>query len=366
MRRLLILLVMGFIALPVLMLIAAIAIPAVCRAPRLAQMEPLVQAARAQMPQVHVEPVVRLAQAEVVPGEVAAEVAIPPTPPTPPTPPAPATAVAAPAAGASGIPAKDVAEMAQQMEQMRAETEALRAEMERMRSQLSNLPPELSAGKVTSGDVVLRSSDYTVSENEIIGGNLRTLSGDLEVLGEVKGDVSTVSGDIDVNGTVRGNVTSVSGDLTLGPDAVVQGGIKLVSGDLRRAEGSQVMGSISGGSGRQVHVGAPFRGHDGFRTESAMFEGPFNLPFFITFLLAGMVMLVAMPRRVDTVGRAFVNRPGHSFLVGLASFPLVGLAILVSLITVIIPIMLAMGFVGAFLMGVCAMALMLGLSLIHI
>jgi cytoskeletal protein CcmA (bactofilin family) len=200
---------------------------------------------------------------------------------------------------------------------------------------------------------MLTNNDYEVQKNEVVDGNVRIVHGDLVVNGIVNGDASTVTGDMEINGHVLGNAVAVSGDISLGPDAVVEGDVQSVRGDIVRAPGATVHGAIRNDSNTVANVGNG-------RVESAMFESPLNLPLVIVLMLAGMAMLVAWPRRVDTVGRAFVNRPGHSFVVGLASFPLAVLAIVISAVTIVGPVMVVFGFIGAFLMGVVAMALMLG------
>ena len=44
-------------------------------------------------------------------------------------------------------------------------------------------------------------------------GNVKTLSGDVTVTGDVKGSVQTMSGDVDCGGSVAGSVSTMSGDV---------------------------------------------------------------------------------------------------------------------------------------------------------
>lgn len=44
-------------------------------------------------------------------------------------------------------------------------------------------------------------------------GNVKTMSGDVEVRGNINGSVQTMSGDVEVGGEIHGNVSSVSGDI---------------------------------------------------------------------------------------------------------------------------------------------------------
>lgn len=277
-------------------------------------------------------------------------------------PPALAEVVAPPGARvdppAATIPAAtDAGALADEIARLRAGQDALRAEVEALRSQLGGAAPASARSAPTVQSVIVRNEDYTVGANEVVGGALRSVSGDLKVLGEVRGDVSTVSGDVDVEGAIQGNLTTVSGDLSLGPSAVVSGDVRTVAGSIHRAEGARVGGVLQGRAASAV-------GEARSAVESALFRSAMPFWAVLTFLFVGMVLLVAMPRRMDTVGRAFVNRPGETFVLGLLSLPLAALAALLTALTIIGPFVVAAGYVVAFVMGVCAMALMLGRRLV--
>lgn len=44
-------------------------------------------------------------------------------------------------------------------------------------------------------------------------GNVKTVSGDVSVSGDIKGSVNNVSGDVNCDGTIVGSVNTVSGDI---------------------------------------------------------------------------------------------------------------------------------------------------------
>jgi DUF4097 and DUF4098 domain-containing protein YvlB len=66
---------------------------------------------------------------------------------------------------------------------------------------------------VVHGDVDSISGEFTDVTVEGSAGTISTISGDVEVNGDVDGNIKTVSGDVDVNGDVDGNVSTVSGDI---------------------------------------------------------------------------------------------------------------------------------------------------------
>lgn len=212
--------------------------------------------------------------------------------------------------------------------------------------------------RVHYSDVMLTNRDFVVGADEVVDGNARLVRGDLQVEGVVNGDASTTLGDLYINGHVAGNAVTVKGDLELGPKAVVDGDVQVHGGDLRREEGARVGGSIRMQDGPPQ--GSHTNGRGGVNMEEAMLESAFPLPFAIVLALFGIVMLSVCPKRVDTVGRAFVNRPVQSFLVGLCSFPAMAVLFILSAITIVGPVAAAFSMIGALLMGVVAMALMFG------
>lgn len=258
-------------------------------------------------------------------------------------------------AWAQTAPPPSLGEIARQLDDVRAENKALREDVDALKARLSAAPEP--APKTFSKGVTLRTGGYTVAPNEVVEGDVRTISGTLKVLGEVRGDVSTVSGDIEVDGTVTGNVATVSGAVVLGPRAVVKGDVQRVSGSLSQATGARVEGSVRGGAGGWRMVSTVSNRSD---LEIAMFRSAMPIWAVGILCVAGFFLLVAAPRRVDTVGRAFVNRPGQSFLVGLMGLPLLLLLAVVSVITVVGPVVVTAVTLGAAILGVCAMALMLG------
>lgn len=61
------------------------------------------------------------------------------------------------------------------------------------------------------GDVKMVSGNVEVEG--YVQGNITTTSGDVEVHGDVSGNIKTVSGDVDVEGKASGSVNTVSGDI---------------------------------------------------------------------------------------------------------------------------------------------------------
>jgi hypothetical protein len=160
---------------------------------------------------------------------------------------------------------------------------------------------------------------------------------------------------------VDGDVSVSGGSLHLGPKSVVTGDVSVTGGNVERAPGSVVNGEfhIMGGGNRFS------RGPGGSLPKSVTYtfgdgDGAFGWPFPIglalTILVVGWGLLTAIPGRIDTIGRAFVNQPTHSLLVAVVSAPVI---VLVTATCVgmffTVPLM-----AGAFFMGTTAVAVMLG------
>lgn len=98
-------------------------------------------------------------------------------------------------------------------------------------------------GRSFSGDVTINSDgDVTVNgehQGSVVGSIEISIIGDVDVLsttiGNVTlrgsaGNVKTMSGDVEIGGPVTGSVNTMSGDVTCGR---VQGSVKSMSGDIR-------------------------------------------------------------------------------------------------------------------------------------
>jgi uncharacterized coiled-coil protein SlyX len=222
-------------------------------------------------------------------------------------------------------------------------------------------PPEPNVMRVTRASVSRLGGSYTVAADEVVNGDARVAGGSLIVDGTVHGEASALGGSLTINGEVDGPATVTGGSMYLGPDAVVRGNVSITGGSLHREEGSQIDGSVrvTGGS-NTGGIFTPTVGVQPFESDSALFNGPFPLPLALMLLVAGVFLLTTCPKRIDTIGRAFINQPMYSLLVGVASIPLAIVLFFVSIITIVGPVMVSFGMAAAFLMGMVAIAVMLG------
>lgn len=276
--------------------------------------------------------------------------------------------------------AAQIDQMNKQLAEMRKQLDATQAQLKAMKDsgasttpasnsdmagppapEAPSAPEAPAAPRVTREGISRIGGSYTVAQDEIRDGDARVVGGSLTVDGTVRGDASAVGGSLWVNGTVDGDVSVSGGSLHLGPKSVVTGDVRVTGGNIDRAPGSVVNGDIQvmGGSNR-YNIG-PVRTVPGptsfcFGSGDGPFGWPFPLGLAVAIFIIGGLLLTAAPGRIDTIGRAFVNRPAYSLLVAVVSAPVIALvsATCVGMFFTV-PLML-----GAFFMGTTAVAVMLG------
>ena len=89
-------------------------------------------------------------------------------------------------------------------------------------------------GRVRRGNLIeLFNNRITVGEQEFVRGSVFTVTGNVEILGEVNKDVISLFGEVYVGAgaVVRGDVVSVRGEIDVASDASVYGAIRLGSDD---------------------------------------------------------------------------------------------------------------------------------------
>ena len=72
---------------------------------------------------------------------------------------------------------------------------------------------EINISVVGSVDTLLADACQKISVTGDVG-SIETMSGDVDVSGNVSGSVSTQSGDASCSGTIKGSVETMSGDIT--------------------------------------------------------------------------------------------------------------------------------------------------------
>lgn len=141
----------------------------------------------------------------------------------------------------------------------------------------------------------------------------------------IEGDVVAVFGSVEVAGHVAGNVAAVFGSVSLKPGAVVDGDVVAIGGALDQAAGAIV-------NGESVSLGL-FSWHPGVPTLRVLLLSV--LGGWIMTLILGWMLALIFPHRMRRVALTASQRTAGSFVLGVASGPLVVIAVVLMLITVV-------------------------------
>ena len=240
---------------------------------------------------------------------------------------------------------------------------------ERRREAVSILGSLAVAGEVAR-DAVAVLGDATVQPGGSVGGDLVSVLGAVEQRGRVEGKVVVVGGSAVIDGPVGREVVVLGGALELGPAADLRGGYVLVGGQLRRDPGAKVAGqevsalSSEGWSGMMTWLracllwGRPLAFRDGLGWAWFIAAG-----FVALYLLSALIFRGPVERAVDTLGA----RPGLTLLTTVLTVictPVVLTVLSVSVVGLVLVPFLALGLLGAHILGQAALRIWLGRRLL--
>ena len=228
------------------------------------------------------------------------------------------------------------------------------------------------AGRVT-GDVIAAAAKLSITGQ--IGGSLQVLSGEVDISGDVDGTVRMAAGTLDISGEVAGDVIVAGGEVRVLSGGAVTGDLLVVGGDVRldgrvggdvrgttdqltidgqvdgrvdvTADGVRLLArarigrSLSYASAEEASIaqGATVVGETVRREPTTGFGGDGLLSWLgspwlrlLCGLVAGLVLVLLLPRGSAAVADAARLAPLSSFLVGLVLVwllpPLLGLLLI--------------------------------------
>lgn len=174
----------------------------------------------------------------------------------------------------------------------------------------------------------------------------------------IEGDVVAVFGSVVVRGHVAGNVAAIFGSAVLEPGSVVDGDVVALGGVLDQASGAIV-------NGESVSLGL-------FAWAPSVPTLPMLLGFvfggWLVSMILGFLLWLVIPQRMQRIAVTAAQRTGGSFVLGVASAPLVVIAIVLLLVTVIgipIAVLLPILYVLAVWAGQLAAAYVLGCRILR-
>jgi cytoskeletal protein CcmA (bactofilin family) len=174
-------------------------------------------------------------------------------------------------------------------------------------------------------DVVVGAGNLTVQGSGSVNGDVVAAGGDVELLGPVGGDVTGNFGSLTINNRIGGDVDVTANDVNLLSQARIQGDFQYSS---REVAGIAVGATVSG----ETEHSQKERFYPGDNIGAWLTSGLFRL---FCALVAGLILVMLMPRALIAVADAARTAPVTSFLLGLVLILVLPILFLVLLITIV-------------------------------
>lgn len=159
--------------------------------------------------------------------------------------------------------------------------------------------------------------DIFVDSTAVIGRNAYLIGGNIKVQGSVRGGLLATGGNVELDGTIGQDVEVASGSLRIGPRARIAGNLRhRVSGEVHVDPAAQITGKITA-------------------LPASKGPGLFGMLWTFGSLLAGVVIVLLIPRFITEAAEDLKLRPIRSIVVGIIGGILAVVAIVLAAITVI-------------------------------
>jgi len=236
-------------------------------------------------------------------------------------------------------------------------------------------PITVSAAPLEDDRTVFGSS-YTLESGRILDGDLNVFGGvvNVEEDAAVTGDMFVLGGLVNINGTIEGNLTVLGGTVTLGSDAVIEGDLFAPGSYLDQEEGAEVRGDLveSWDVPWSEEFDFPFFFQPDIirspqtRLFSIVTSIGRGIALTLVLVALGALLLLAMPKPVETMTDALMKAPWHILGYGaLTALVMVVGGVLLSLTICLIPVVILAGltFALAILAGWLTLGYILGKKL---
>src|SRR5438046_3087716 len=171
---------------------------------------------------------------------------------------------------------------------------------------------------IVDRNATIGGGDLVVDSAAVIGRNAYLIGGNIRVNGTVRGGLLATGGNVELNGAIGQDVEVASGALRLGPHAQIGGNLRYrVSKDKVHIDpGAHVTGTITA-------------------LPVSKRPGLFGLLWTIGGVLAGVVVVLLIPRFCAEAAAGIQQRPIRTVIAGVAGPFLIVLAIILAAITAI-------------------------------
>ncbi len=159
-------------------------------------------------------------------------------------------------------------------------------------------------GKVGK-DISVAGGSIIVGRSGNVSGNLLAACGNLDIMGNVEKEARIASGDAQINGTVKGDLNFVGNYLTVGQGAGVGGNLSAMVKDKERVKVAD--GTVHGKvevEVREKYARAEILGYPVWRFWM-------KILWFFGLLFVGLLMALAAPARLRSMGTTIIGRFGE-------------------------------------------------------
>lgn len=205
-------------------------------------------------------------------------------------------------------------------------------------------------------DVIIFGQDYTLESGQTITGSLVVFGGNVtvEIGSTIQRDLVVFGGNVDMDGHLDGDVFILGGNIELGPNALVEGDVV--------SPGGNISGNTGAIQGNQFSEVGPFfsRGYEFGWGSWAL--GSVVWMLFQALAMSAVAVLIALfaPDHLRRTAGSIVRRPVESGGLGCLTFILLPFVLIITIITLIGPVVIAFLTIIALALGWVALGYEIG------
>lgn len=186
---------------------------------------------------------------------------------------------------------------------------------------------DVKVDSYVGGDLIVLGGTVNITENAKIEKSGAIAGGEVNMKGVIGKSLRVVAGKAMIDGEVEGNFDFYGGELTVGSNAKIYGDLK-VEGDskVNISEGAMIKGKVT-------YIERNFLNVD--RNKMRDFFGFAVLFRLIILTVAILALLYVFPKKIQKITSIGVSSFGKSFLIGLISFILIPLCIVILASTIV-------------------------------
>lgn len=206
-------------------------------------------------------------------------------------------------------------------------------------------------------DVVIFGQDYTLESGQMITGSLVVFGGNVtvETGATIQRDLVVFGGNVDMDGYVDGDVFTLGGNIDLGANAVVNGDVISPGGSINSDPAAQIHGNRFSDGGPLFSRGFEF-GWGSWAFGSVVWM------LFQALAMSAVAVLIALfaPEHLRRTAGSIVRRPVESGGLGCLTFILLPFVLIITIITLIGPVVIAFLTIVALALGWVALGYEIG------